>query len=92
MCAGRYRIGTIDVELHADARVTMLGSERLAGSALSLDVAFGNTVRLAGVSLDDALSMASAGPARFLGREPVGRLRATWDPSRFRLHVREVTV
>jgi N-acetylglucosamine-6-phosphate deacetylase len=91
-CApGRYRIGLIEVELHADGRVTMLGSDRLAGSALSLDVAVGNAVRLAGVSLDDALAMASILPARCLGLAPAGRVRGTWDAQACRLTVTEVT-
>lgn len=91
-CApGRYRVGTIEVELHPDGRVTLVGSSRLAGSALSLDVAVGNAVRLAGVSLDDALAMASTVPARYLGREPAGRIRATWHAQSGRLRVTEVT-
>jgi N-acetylglucosamine-6-phosphate deacetylase len=91
-CApGRYRIGLIEVELHADGRVTMLGSDRLAGSALSLDVAVGNAVRLAGVSLDDALAMASTLPARCLGLTPAGRIRGTWDAQACRLTVTDVT-
>jgi N-acetylglucosamine-6-phosphate deacetylase len=91
-CApGRYRIGLIDVELHSDGRVTMLGSDRLAGSALSLDVAVGNAVRLAGVPLDDALVMASTLPARCLGLGPAGRIRGTWDAQACRLTVTEVT-
>jgi len=88
---GRYRIGLIEVELHADGRVTMLGNDRLAGSALSLDVAVGNAVRLAGVSLDDALAMASTRPARCLGLAPAGRLHGTWDAAACRLTVTEVT-
>jgi N-acetylglucosamine-6-phosphate deacetylase len=88
---GRYRIGLIDVELHADGRVTMRGSDRLAGSALSLDVAVGNAVRLAGVSLDEALAMASTRPARCLGLDPAGRIRGTWDAQACRLTVTEVT-
>ena len=91
-CApGRYRVGTIEVELHADRRVTLVGSTRLAGSALSLDVAVGNAVRLAGVSLDDALAMASTLPARAVGREPLGRIRAGWNAQACRLTVEEVT-
>ena len=91
-CApGRYRIGLIDVELHPDGRVTMLGSSRLAGSALSLDVAVGHAVRLAGVSLDEALAMASTLPARCLGLAPAGRIRGTWDAQACRLTVTEVT-
>jgi N-acetylglucosamine-6-phosphate deacetylase len=91
-CApGRYRVGTIEVELHPDARVTLVGSSRLAGSALSLDVAVGNAVRLAGVSVDDALAMASTVPAGYLGLAPAGRIRATWHAQSCRLKVTEVT-
>jgi N-acetylglucosamine-6-phosphate deacetylase len=91
-CApGRYRVGTIEVELHGDARVTLVGSSRLAGSALSLDVAVGNTVRLAGVSLDEALAMASTVPARCLGLAPAGRIRARWSSKACHLTVEEVT-
>ena len=36
-CApGRYRLGDVDVELHADDRVTLVGQDRLAGSSLKM--------------------------------------------------------
>lgn len=61
---GPYRLGEVDVELHADGRVTVRGGSRLAGSALRMDWAVGNAVRLAGVSLLEAISMATVTPAR----------------------------
>ena len=65
---GRYRLGEIDVELSVDGSVRMEGG-RLAGSALLMDRAIGNVIRLAGVSLRDALTMATRNPAR-AGRIP----------------------
>jgi N-acetylglucosamine-6-phosphate deacetylase len=61
---GRYRLGEVDVELHSDGSVRLLGGTRLAGSALMMDRAIGNVVRLGGVSLRDAITMATRNPAR----------------------------
>lgn len=61
---GDYRLGEVDVELLPEGRVVVKGGMRLAGSALRMDTAIGNTVRMAGVSLADALTMASRNPAR----------------------------
>jgi len=61
---GDYRLGEVDVELLPEGRVVMKGGMRLAGSALRMDTAIGNTIRMAGVSLADALTMASRNPAR----------------------------
>ncbi|MCC6362010.1 MAG: amidohydrolase family protein [Bryobacterales bacterium] len=61
---GDYRLGEVEVELLPEGRVVMKGGMRLAGSALRMDTAIGNTVRMAGVSLADALTMASRNPAR----------------------------
>jgi len=67
-CApGPYKLGEVDVELHADGSVRMLGGTRLAGSALRMDHAIRNVMTMAGVSLRDALTMASGNPAR-IGR------------------------
>jgi N-acetylglucosamine-6-phosphate deacetylase len=61
---GRYRLGEVDVELHSDGSVRLVGGTRLAGSALMMDRAIGNVVRLSGVSLRDAITMATRNPAR----------------------------
>ncbi len=69
-CApGTYRLGEIDVELHADGAVRLLGGTRLAGSALRMDRAIENVMRLAGLNLRDAISLATRNPAR-VGRIP----------------------
>ena len=61
---GRFRLGTIEVDLHPDDRVTLAGENRLAGSALRMDRAIANTVRFAGVSMAEAVAMATRNPAR----------------------------
>lgn len=61
---GPYKLGEVDVELHADGSVRLAGGTRLAGSALMMDRAIGNVVRLGGVSLRDAITMATWNPAR----------------------------
>jgi len=65
MCLpGPYRLGEVEVELHENGSVLMRGENRLAGSALRMDRAIGNTVRSAGFFLRDALTMATINPAR----------------------------
>ena len=69
-CApGRYRLGEVDVELHADRSVRLAGASRLAGSALTMDRAISNVMRTAGLSLRDAVTLATRNPAR-VGRVP----------------------
>src|SRR4029077_15329425 len=64
-CApGHYKLGEVDVELHADGSVRMRGGSRLAGSALRMDRAIQNVMQLAGVTLREAVSMATRNPAR----------------------------
>ena len=64
---GRYRLGEVDVELHADGSVRLTGAARLAGSALTMNRAVENVIQQAGLSLRDAVSLATRNPAR-LGR------------------------
>ena len=61
---GRYRISGIDIELLPEGRVVLLGTDRLAGSALRMDRGVENLVRLAGISLADAVRMATTNAAR----------------------------
>jgi N-acetylglucosamine-6-phosphate deacetylase len=71
MCPpGEYRLGEIEVELHADDSVRLKGGTRLAGSSLRMDRGVGNLMRIAGLSLNEALAMATVNPAR------VGRIRS----------------
>lgn len=67
---GRYRLGEVDVELHADDRVTLVGGDRLAGSSLKMNRALEILMSTAGLSLTEAVTMATRNPAR------AGRVRA----------------
>jgi len=64
---GPYKLGEIDVELHADTSVRLKGGSRLAGSALTMDQAIANIIRMAGLSLREAVALATRNPAR-IGR------------------------
>jgi N-acetylglucosamine-6-phosphate deacetylase len=66
MCApGDYKLGEVEVTLHPPGdRVTLRGGTRLAGSALRMDHGVRNLVRLAGLSLRDAVVMATSNAAR----------------------------
>jgi len=65
LCApGDYRLGEVDVELKDDQRVVLKAGTRLAGSSLRMDVAISNVMRIAGLSLTEAVAMATVNPAR----------------------------
>jgi N-acetylglucosamine-6-phosphate deacetylase len=80
-------LGELTVLLDDTGRVAVPGQPNLAGSALSMDRAVANAVRFAGVSLDEALTMASEAPATYLGIAPAGSLELEWDPAAFALKV-----
>lgn len=62
------------VELLPSGRLTLLGTPYLAGSAAALPVGIANTIRHAGVTLAEAVRLATANPARLLGLDrPDGR-------------------
>jgi len=61
---GDYRLGEVNVELKDDQRVVLKGGTRLAGSSLRMDVALSNVMRIAVLSLTEAVAMATVNPAR----------------------------
>ena len=65
-------IGELAVELNGD-RVTLVGTDTLAGSVTALDLEVRNVVD-AGGQLHDAVAAASANPASLLGLHDRGRL------------------
>jgi N-acetylglucosamine-6-phosphate deacetylase len=74
---GRYYLGEQPVDLTEDDRVVLAGTEKLAGSALHMHRAIINVMRMAGVSLADAVRMATVNaaaagnvPGRKLGLAP----------------------
>jgi N-acetylglucosamine-6-phosphate deacetylase len=65
MCApGLYKLGELEVELKDDQRVVLRGDTRLAGSSLRMDRAAENVMRVARLNLTEAVTMATANPAR----------------------------
>jgi N-acetylglucosamine-6-phosphate deacetylase len=70
---GRYHLGEQEVDHTPDGRVVLAGTDRLAGSALRMDRGVFNLMRLAGLSLADAVRMATVNAA-LAGRVP-GRSR-----------------
>ena len=100
MCTpGPYKLGQVDVELREDGSVVLRGETRLAGSALRMDRAIGNAVRLGGLSLREALVAATVNAARagrIAGRqrgltpgEKADLVRFTWDDTKRVLNVKE---
>lgn len=103
MCApGPYQLGDVAVELRRDGSVVLRGEDRLAGSALRMDAAIGNSVRFGRISLREALAMVTVNPARvgrIAGRlrgltpgEKADLVRFRWNESTYTLEVIETIV
>jgi N-acetylglucosamine-6-phosphate deacetylase len=90
MPPGRYTLGGQEVELSPAGRVAAPGAANLAGSALRLDVAIGNTVRFTGLALEDVVPMASTRPAEYIGIPTAGKVVAEWDPAACVLRIERV--
>ncbi len=88
---GSYTLGDAQVALSASGRVSMAGTGGLAGSALTLDAAVARTVAFTGLPLDQVLPMATVQPARSLGLQPAGWVRALWDVSTHHLEIASVS-
>jgi N-acetylglucosamine-6-phosphate deacetylase len=96
---GRYQLGAQELELTADGRVVLAGQDRLAGSALRMDDAVANAIRFAGVSLPDAVTMATTNAARagrvpgrhigLAGGERADFVRFHFDPSTGEVRIQE---
>jgi N-acetylglucosamine-6-phosphate deacetylase len=91
MPPGRYTLGGQEVELSATGRVAAPGAPNLAGSALRLDVAIGNTVRFTGLPLEEVVPMASTRPAEYIGIPTAGKVMAEWDAAASVLSVLRIT-
>ncbi len=67
---GRYREWDQEFEVHPAGKIVVPGTSYLAGSWAFTDLCVGNVTRFAGVSLRDAVDMASARPRELLGLPP----------------------
>lgn len=73
---GDYRLGSLDVTVN-DGRAAITGTDTIAGSTLTLDVAFRNAIMLAGLTPIDAVAAVTMVPAHALGlNHRLGRLAA----------------
>ena len=63
---GTYQFAGKSVELTADRCVRLVGTEYLAGSAIELARGIENSVRFAGISLKEAMTLATLQPMRLL--------------------------
>jgi N-acetylglucosamine-6-phosphate deacetylase len=78
------------VELRADGRLGVFGTEMLAGSATPLIQCIGNVVRAAQISLGDALAMVTTDPGRFCGER--GKLTVGSRADLIRFHWQDEVV
>lgn len=72
MPPGTYSLN--DIPVSVDATSARLADGRLAGSILTMDAAVRGMVAWGGVSVPDALTMATETPARLLGLDDLGTL------------------
>lgn len=71
------------VELHANGRLSLAGTEFLAGAALPLKDGVAHAVSTLGISLSESLKMATENPGRFVGGIGVLRVGSPADLIRF---------
>lgn len=85
---GRYRtpVGG-DVELHENGRLSLAGTEFLAGAVRPLKDGILRAISCDGISLADGLTMATANPGRFVGGIGVLRPGAAADIIRFTIDI-----
>lgn len=67
---GRYHEWDQDIDVLPEGKIVVAGTPYLAGSWAFTDLCIGNVVRAAGVTLRDAVDMASARPRELLGLPP----------------------
>jgi N-acetylglucosamine-6-phosphate deacetylase len=70
LAPGRYKEWDQEFEVLPSGKVVVPGTSYLAGSGAFTDVCVGNVIRFGGVSLRDAVDMASARPRELLGLPP----------------------
>lgn len=85
---GRYRDWGQELEVLPGGKIVVPGTPYLAGSGCFTDTCVGNVIRMAGVSLADAVDMATARPRELLGLpapaiapgQPADLVVFDWEP------------
>ena len=86
---GADRLGDVYVVVGIDRRVSLRGTPYLAGSALTLPEAIGNTVRFTGLPIQELLMQVLTIPAEYLGISTEGTVVGHWDAESCRFRSRE---
>lgn len=89
---GIYEFAGKSVELTADRCVRLVGTEYLAGSAIELARGIENSVRFAGISLKEAVSLATLQPMCLLDAKTrvetkTNLILFAWDASQFKINL-----
>lgn len=89
---GIYQFAGKSVELTAERCVRLVGTEYLAGSAIELARGIENSVRFAGISLEEAVSLATRQPMRLLDAEKrveaqTNSILFEWDTAHCEIHL-----
>ena len=92
MTPGIYEFAEKSVELTADRCVRLVGTEYLAGSAIELARGIENSVRFAGLSLEEAASLATLQPMQLLGAKAhveaqTNLILFEWDALRYEMNL-----
>jgi N-acetylglucosamine-6-phosphate deacetylase len=81
LAPGRYTLAGTAIEFLPSGQVVRADGNSMAGSALGMDRAVSNFMRLGGVSLEEALYAASMAPAKFLGSPSCCTRLAAGEPA-----------
>ena len=89
---GIYAFAGKSVELTAERCVRLVGTEYLAGSAIALARGIENSVRFAGISLKEAVSLATLQPMRLLDAKAhveseTNLILFEWDAAQFSINL-----
>lgn len=92
MKPGIYQFAGKSVVLTPERCVRLVGTEYLAGSAIELARGIENSVRFAGISLEEAVSLATRQPMRLLNAEVRVEKQANlilfeWDPAQCEINL-----
>jgi len=92
MKPGIYEFAEKSVELTTDRCVRLVGTEYLAGSAIELARGIENSVRFAGLSLAEAVSLATLQPMDLLDAKAhveaqINLILFEWDESQHKIHL-----